>query len=356
MRILYIHRGYFPALAGAEMMARLLAEQMHRRGHTVQLCMSTSAHQAHPLIGQGVPLMALPSFQPQVVQDVLPWQPDIIHAVDAVDPLFPRAALNLAQMWQLPFVITPASAIETWQDIADTMTVCRSAKLIFVLTNEEAKHYLKAGIAAEQLRMTGQGPYLVGTADPEGFRQRYHITGPLVLFLGRKVRFKGYHLLLEASRYIWAERPDTTILLMGPRWDDDCLDVFHAFANPRIIEVDVTNDDQKVSALQACDVLCLPTMVDVFPLVFVEAWACGKPVISTPFPGVQEVIRANVDGLIVEPDAEAIARGIVTLLNDPALRKMLGQAGYERVQRELNWPSIAETVEAGYTYCCTMRS
>lgn len=355
MRIMYLHQGYFPSLAGAEMMARMIAAQIQHRGHTVCLCMGTHHHHAHYLQHEGIPIVALPSFQPQAVQALLPWQPDIIHVIDAVDPSFPRAGLDIAQAWQIPFVMTPASAIDTWQDAMDTIHVCRNADLLYALTNQEAQLYVQAGVPKDRLLITGQGPYLAGQADPASFRRYYGITGSLVLFLGRKVRFKGYHLLLAACKSLWTQRPDTTVLFMGPRWDSDCQAVFQSFADSRIIEVDAVTDDQKLSALHACNVLCLPTMIDVFPLVFVEAWACGKPVISTPFPGVQDVIRNGVDGFIAAPDAPSLAETIVRLLNNPTLQQTLGAAGYERVQRELNWETIADHIEASYHQLFSVR-
>lgn len=332
-------------------MARVIARQMRERGHGVHLCMSTREMMVQRTSYDGVPVTALPSFEPRDVQHILDWRPDIIHAIDAVDPSFPRAALGLAQAWQLPLVVTPASAVETWQDFDDTMTVCRRADIVFVLTKWEAEYFQGQGVAAERLMITGQGPYLTEAADPGAFRHRHGFRGPLVLFLGRKVFFKGYHLLLEAGKYVWEQSPETTFLFIGPRWDSDCLELFQRYADLRIVEMELADEHEKHSALRACDILCLPTMTDVFPLVFVEAWACGKPVISTPFAGVADVVRDGVDGLVVAHDANILAQAIVMLLKNPARCQAMGRAGRERVLHELNWDVVADRIEAGYHRC-----
>ena len=355
MRILYVHRGYFPSIAGAETMARVIAERMQQRGHAVQLLMATHENTIQRTTYNGVAITAVPLLDAQALQEIQEWQPEILHSIDAVDPFFPRAALTRARAGKRPFMITPASAIETWQDSKATMAVCREAEAVFVLTNEEAERFRCDGVDARKLVITGQGSYLQGTPNPASFRRRYDIVGPLVLFLGRKLYFKGYQTLLEATRHVWTQLPDTIFMFMGPRWDADCVDLFRTFADPRIIELEVADEQEKYSALTACDVLCLPTTVDVFPLVFVEAWACGKPVITAPFPGAAEVVRDGKDGLIVEREPVALAKAIVTLLNDPGRRLVLGEAGRQRVRRELNWDVVADRILEGYHHALRLR-
>jgi len=336
-------------------MARLIAKCMQQRGHTVHLCMGAQRQAPHEMTEEGLTISALLSLEPEYVKRVIGWKPDIVHAIDTVDPYYPRAALGIAQRWRVPFVITPASAIDTWHDVEDTLAVCRSADLVFVLSNTEAMRFQSHGVAAERLVSIGQGAHLSDSWDAAGFRQRYGINTSLVMFLGRKVRSKGYGLLLEASRHIWVKRSDAVILFMGPRLDDDCAYLFETFADPRIIELPTMNEHEKHSALRACDLLCLPTMIDVFPLVFVEAWVCGKPVVTTPFPGVADVVRDGVDGVVAEPNPLSLAQAIITLLDDPERRHALGAAGRQRVTHELNWESIADQIEAGYARCYRYR-
>lgn len=329
-------------------MARMIARRVQQRGHVVQLLTGTHEDTIQHAAFDGLTVTAVPSFDPPVLQKIREWQPEILHVIDAVDPSFPHAALTMAQAWKLPLMITPASAIETWQDSTATMAVCRAAERVFVLTNAEAERFRRCGVDAKKLVVTGQGSHLEGTPDPAGFRRRYSITGPLVLFLGRKVSFKGYQILLEATRHTWAQRDDSMFMFVGPRWDSDCGEQFRTFADPRIIELEMVEEQEKYSALTACDVLCLPTTIDVFPLVFVEAWACGKPVITATFPGAAEVIHDGEDGLIVKPEPVALADAIVALLNDPERRLALGEAGRARVKRELNWDAVVDCIVEAY--------
>ncbi|MFD6935399.1 glycosyltransferase family 4 protein [Streptomyces goshikiensis] len=338
-----VHRGYFPARAGAEMMTQYLAESLRRRGHTVGLySRETDEESARWMAGAGVSVEVLPSTAEEADR------PDVVHAFDSVWPDYPRTALRLAREWGVPFVFTPASAPGVWQDPEAVLDVCRQADAVFVLTEAERRMFGEAGVDPEALHVVGQGAHLRGTADPVGFRALHGIEGPMVLFVGRKMRSKGYALLLDAAKSVWQTHPDTRFVFAGPDWDEDCAEVFAAYADPRILDLGLIGESEKADALGACDVFCMPSTVDVFPLVYVEAWASGKPVIGSTFMGRDEVVRHGVDGLIAEPDAASVAASVTRLLADPDEAAALGAAGRSRVERELGWEAITDRVEEVY--------
>lgn len=343
-RLRIVHRGYFPARAGAELMAQYLAESMRRRGHTVGLYSSEMDEEsARWMRAAGVTVETLPDSPPPGDR------PDIVHAVDSVDPDYPRAALRLAREWGVPLAFTPASAPDVWKDRAAVLDVCRQADAVFVLTEAERRMLLGEGVDEAALHIIGQGAHLASGQNPRRFREAHGITGPVVLFLGRKMRSKGYALLLEAARTVWRRHPDAHFVFIGPRWDEDCEELFSRHADPRIVELGMVDEAEKADALAACDVFCLPSTVDVFPLVYVEAWTSGKPVVGSTFMGGAEVVRHGVDGLIAEPRAEAVADAVARLLDDRELAATLGAEGRARAEREFGWDVVADRIDAVYT-------
>jgi len=79
-----------------------------------------------------------------------------------------------------------------------------------------------------------------------------------------------------------------------------------------------------------------------------EAMACGKPVVATKVGGVPELVRHNIEGLLVDPcDVKGLARAIVRLLKDPELRVRLGTSGTQRVQ-SFSWDRTARVVRREY--------
>lgn len=67
---------------------------------------------------------------------------------------------------------------------------------------------------------------------------------------------------------------------------------------------------------QACDAFILPSMYEAWPLVGLEAMACGTPALMTSVGGISEFLFHNKNGLIIERNGEDIARGVQKLIND----------------------------------------
>lgn len=346
MRVRYVHRGYFPARAGAELMMQYLAEGMARRGLDIRLYSGElDEDSARFMAGAGVRVAPVPRPAGPADAD----RPDLVHAFDAFRPEDLSTGLELARAWQVPFAVTPASAPGVWPDREAVLDVCRRADAVFVLTRAERDLLTDNGVPSGVLHQVAQGAHLPGTADPGRFRRTHGIDGPMVLFLGRKMRSKGYAVLLEAARAVWERHPGTRLVFAGPRWDDDCLEQFAAHADPRIIELGLVDEDDKHSALAACDLVCVPSTVDVFPLVYAEAWACGKPVIGADFAGSDEVVRHGHDGLLVSAAPGPVADAVCRLLDDPAERERMGRHGRERLRRELTWDAVTDRVHQVYS-------
>ncbi|MEH1166486.1 glycosyltransferase family 4 protein [Micromonospora sp. CPCC 205539] len=281
------------------------------------------------------------------------FAPDVVHAYDLAQPVVVQRAKELADRAGACFALTPASTPEWWPDIPAGERLCRQADVVYVLTATEAERIRALGVDPARMRRLPSAPDLVGRPDPAAFRARYPVSDRSVLFLGRRVAAKGYRTLLDAAPLVWAARPDVTFLFAGPYGEPAAAPAFRTVTDRRIVDLGVVDDQLKHDALAACDVFCLPTRADVFPLVFVEAWALGKPVVAGRFPGVGDVVRDGVDGLVVDHDPESVAAHLLDLLSDDAKRTALGRAGLLRVRAEMSWERVAEAVEAGYPgRCC----
>jgi glycosyltransferase involved in cell wall biosynthesis len=329
MKVLLMHGGYGEGVAGGQSMAELLERALLCRGEEVALAIGNKA-------GGSLP--------------PLPWAPDVIHALDLSRHEFAWVGRDLASRSAAIFALTPASAPEVWDDPAAGAELCRAADVLYALTAAEAECLVAAGADPSRIVVVGQGPRLEGRPDPAGFMDRYGLAAPMVLFLGRKMRSKGYRELLEAAPAVWRTMPETSFAFAGPAvaldWERD----FTEHADPRLVDLGMLNEQEKHSALMASDLLCLPTTVDVFPLVLAEAWHCGKPVVCGRFDGVNGVVRDGVDGIVVEPRADAVAAALLRLLSDEPLRTAMGRDGRDRALREMTWEAVAARVVEGYRW------
>jgi glycosyltransferase involved in cell wall biosynthesis len=79
------------------------------------------------------------------------------------------------------------------------------------------------------------------------------------------------------------------------------------------------------------------------PKVLIEAAACGRPIVTTDAPGCREIVRHSENGLLVPVrDSQALAEALRTLIENPALRKRMGNRGREIVVQEFSLTRVIE--------------
>jgi L-malate glycosyltransferase len=87
--------------------------------------------------------------------------------------------------------------------------------------------------------------------------------------------------------------------------------------------------------LAVSDILLLPSELESFGLVALEAMACEVPVIATRVGGIPEVVREGIDGFLYEvADTASMAEGCLSLLNNPDRRVAMGRTARDRATRE----------------------
>lgn len=101
--------------------------------------------------------------------------------------------------------------------------------------------------------------------------------------------------------------------------------------------------------LAEADVVVLPSYREGLPKSLIEAAACARPLVTTDAPGCREVVTHGVDGLLVPVrEAEALARAIATLQDDPALARRLGEAARAKALAEFDERVVIEQTLAVY--------
>ncbi len=182
-------------------------------------------------------------------------------------------------------------------------------------------------------------------------------AAPVLLFVGRFTEVKRIPLLIRA--YARAkprlERPAPLVIWGGfpGEWEGE---------HPHTVAIQEGVDDvfflgwrghsQLGEGLACSDVMVMPSINESFGQVFVEAMACGVPVIAANAGGPPSFI--NVDsawpnGWLVEPDSlESLTEAIVEAVNDPGARAERARNGYEVTRRDYSWDTLAERTAAVY--------
>ena len=159
-------------------------------------------------------------------------------------------------------------------------------------------------------------------------------TDVVFIFMGRMNREKGVYELLEAFNRLAGEHENAKLLLIG-RNENVPEEVFKSYPNVVYGDNLLCYGYTKTPyyALQAGDVLCLPSYREGFGISVIEASAVTLPVIVSDIYGLRDAFDDGKTGLKCKPrDVDSLYEVMRTLYNDKDLRVSLGKAGRERVK------------------------
>jgi colanic acid/amylovoran biosynthesis glycosyltransferase len=185
------------------------------------------------------------------------------------------------------------------------------------------------------------GVALAGPAGPRPpARPPFHL-----LALGRLVPKKGFPVLLEACRLLWAHGVDFHLTLAGDGPDRRKLREYlqrQGLAD-RVSLPGAVPHREVARLMAAADLLVMPSLIapsgdrDGIPNVILEALLWGVPVVGTRVAGIPEVIQDGDTGWLTAPgDPEALARAVAAALADPAEARRRAERGRKFVKKEFN--------------------
>jgi glycosyltransferase involved in cell wall biosynthesis len=161
---------------------------------------------------------------------------------------------------------------------------------------------------------------------------RERATSPILLFVGRLVRYKGLDVLLRAFPGL-----DARLVIVGDGPVRGTLEtmVRELHIGDRVHLAGQVTDEERLAWLHACAALVLPstTRQEAFGMVQLEAMLCGRPVVSTDMPtGVPWVNAHGETGFVVPAgDVASLRAALERLVGNAELRHALGAAGRTRV-------------------------
>jgi len=163
---------------------------------------------------------------------------------------------------------------------------------------------------------------------------------PHILFLSNLVRTKGPLVLLEALADIHRRGIPFRASFAGAWESREFEEIFSDFVTENGLSSMVNYLGPKYGAekeglLSSADVFAFPSYNDAYPLVILEAMSHGLPVVATCEGAIPDMVRDGDNGFLVPTRKPApLAECLVRLINDPALRNRMGQAGKRRYDAE----------------------
>lgn len=367
MKIIQVSPYFYPHIGGVESHVFELSRYLVKRGHEVVVL--TSRYEKGLREEESIRGIRVKRVKPVFIAFLTPVMPaikkeiaveggDVIHS-HSPPPLSAYYAGKAAKKMKIPHVLTYHCDLELpfpggkymvnlYRKSIGKATLKRTDRLI--ATTES--------YAATSRDIWKKEPAVIPNAvDEKVFnpgvsgkrvRERHHIDGNIVLYVGRLVFHKGIEYLIESAKYV-----DATFLIVG---SGDKKKELKRFASKmgvgkKVKFVGRVSERELPEYYAAADIFVLPSVsrLEAFGIVALEAMATGKPVIVSDIPGVNEVIEDGVQGIRAKPmDARDISEKINRLLGDRELRMKIGAAGRKLVEEKYTWNKVVEKVEKVY--------
>jgi len=171
---------------------------------------------------------------------------------------------------------------------------------------------------------------------------------PLILYVGRLIKWKGVHILIQAMKQVTSIIPGASLVIVG---DGVCMSRLKCLVKELNLESRVefagrVSNKVLITWYQKASVFVLPSIsvdgqTEGLGVVLLEAMKAGVPVIGSKIGGIPDIINDGVNGFLVPPeDPVVLSDRIIWLLENYEIRRNIARAGLETVKEKFGWENI----------------
>jgi glycosyltransferase involved in cell wall biosynthesis len=380
----------FPANHGTPAAIREMSEELARRGHSIRVVTYPLSHEIpikgveiHRVaqVGSNREISVGPSYQrlafdallvSKLFQVVRRHKIEVIHAHNyeaalvgglvgkftGVPVIYNAINTMIGELPSFNFIRPRALAVGLAK-LLDYF-VPRLADMIIADTEELRSFILDRGVdpACVITIHSGVQPEMFAAANGSPVRDRFAAgDGPLIIYTGTFDDFQGLDYLMAAFKIVHERKPAASLLLVGStinpahsaKYERMAADLGFA---PRFRMTSCTLDELP-DFLAAADVAVVPRPESAgIPTKLLNYMAAGNAIVS--FKQSATILQHRETALLIEPaTAQNFAKGILCLLDDPALAQRLRANVKSFVVGRFDWPSIATKLEAVYAGLAT---
>jgi glycosyltransferase involved in cell wall biosynthesis len=237
--------------------------------------------------------------------------------------------------------------------------VLRRFDLVVAVSTEVAERLRHAGVSPDKIRVIDNG---IEVADFEtdvptlrhelGLDSKCFLAGAV----GRLSPEKGFDVLLAAAPMVVRQHPEVRFVIVGDGPERKKLEQL-TLENGLQASLFLTGRRNDMAGVYtSLDLQVQPSLQEGLPMTILEGLAARKPIVATRVGAVEKVIADGKTGLLVPPsDAAQLAQAIMRLIEAPALRSQLANAGHELVRTKFSSERMAGAYVAAYAELLTRR-
>lgn len=247
------------------------------------------------------------------------------------------AAMRIAGALGLPFSVKARGAdIHYWGaqpgSAAEVKAAGTQADGLLAVSAALKRDMAALGMPDDRIRVhyTGVDLDRFRPGDRAALKTELGVTGPLIASVGALIARKGQAVLIDALPLL----PEATLILAGDGPDRGALAAQAAQLGvaDRVRMLGSTPHEALPQLLAAADVMALPSASEGLANAWVEALACGTPIVITDIGGARELLDRAEAGRIVARDAHAFADTIRAIIADPP-----GQQAVRKTAERFTW-------------------
>jgi glycosyltransferase involved in cell wall biosynthesis len=223
----------------------------------------------------------------------------------------------------------------------------RGSDLVTALFEENRKKQLELGTPEEKTLVLPNGIDVERFAVERKKREGFHVG-----LVGRVVPIKDIKTFITAAKIVCAELPEARFYCIGPTDEDpgyyeDCRRLVESMKLTGQFEF--TGRKNVLEYYSFLDVLVLTSVKEAQPLVILEAYRAGIPVVSTRVGNVAEMMDFDDRFIAASKDAVGIAKGILYIRRNPEEIKLLVERNIVKVLTHYDKKTLLERMRAVYT-------
>jgi phosphatidyl-myo-inositol dimannoside synthase len=236
----------------------------------------------------------------------------------------------------------------------------RGAHTVFAISRFSRDVLLGYGVHPDRIRLQYPAVSEIFFAGPtlgrEEVRKALGLdpSTPLVLTAARLMERKGIDTTIKALPLILRRFPTVVYLVAGTGADEPRLRrlVHETDVEKNVLFLGDLPHAELVNYYHACDVFSMPNReleatgeTETFGIVFLEANACGRPVIGGNVGGPLDAIEHGKTGFLIDPtNTEELANTLMAVFDNPAMAREMGEYGRRRARERFSWDRNASDV------------
>jgi L-malate glycosyltransferase len=286
------------------------------------------------------------------------WRPDVIHAHDPHGIAMAALALSLGSSNRGSSGAAPALVASRRVDFhfqKNSFSRWKHRQVdCFIAASEAIRHMLlHDGVPEDRTVTVHEGIDVdhVLAAPAVDVHAAFFLPhgAPVVGNVAALVPHKGQRHLIEAAHLVVQQMPDARFVILG---EGELREHLERQVKEYRLEKHVLLPGFRTDVLgcmKSFDLVAMSSVTEGLGTSLLDAMAASRPIVATRAGGIPEIVEDGLNGVLVPPrDHREMARQIVRLLGDAALRQRMGEAGLARVRKDFTVERMVERTAAVY--------